>query len=333
MRNKFEMFINTNFNDYDPPEYLSDVERQRFLDSVAKMLEMNKLLKKSIDTINTSEVPLKLIEGLEGIIDDYLEMKTALDDSRTPKVNYSPNNIFNRIHSRHAQFFEPSSGNKSLMVIGAISNYEFFFGEKPLKKLEDLNSELEKKNKQIDGILEKLEKPSSERLLSDYAHEYGIEEGKNNDRSRKWLIAGIVISVLFILLVVASVFWEWFPQKLKLEEQINGVINNHEIINVPILATKVMLISLIVYFITFCFKQYSIQKHLSIINQQRKNAFNSYVLFDASMGEKDIHAKKALLMSLAKTIHESTNTGFISSKQAESPINQNIDLGKNISGS
>jgi hypothetical protein len=89
-----------------------------------------------------------------------------------------------------------------------------------------------------------------------------------------------------------------------------------------------MLVSLIVYFIYFCFKQYSIYKHLAVINQQKKNAFNSYTLFAAGIGEKDTETKKILLMSLARTIHESINTGFLSSKQAENPLIQNLDLGK-----
>lgn len=96
------------------------------------------------------------------------------------------------------------------------------------------------------------------------------------------------------------------------------------------LVTKVMLVSIIVYFIAFCFKQYSVFKHLSIVSQQRKNAFNSFVLFDAAIGEKDTESRKTLLMSLAKTIHESVNTGFLNSKNNDSPLIQNVDVGKII---
>jgi hypothetical protein len=119
---------------------------------------------------------------------------------------------------------------------------------------------------------------------------------------------------------------------MQLLNESNNIKSSHEIINVPVLATKVMLISLIIYFIVFCFKQYSIVKHLSVVNQQKKNAFNSYTLFAAAIGEKDMEAKKALLMSLAKTIHESINTGFLTSKQSEQSLIQNIDATKLASG-
>lgn len=332
MRSKFEGFLSINFDNYNVPDYLSEVEKQRFNDSVVRMLEMQKLIKKSVDIANTSEIPLKLVESLEGIIDDYQEMKNLLDASRIPKENYSPNNTFNRIHSTHANFFEPSSSNKTLMTINAISNYEFFFDEKSIKRLDQLNDELNEKNKRVDEILKKLENPSAEKVLADYAAEYAKEETYNNDRSLWWLIGGIFTTILFIALVVLSILYEWFPSKLKLENVMGGVNKTYEIINVPVLVTKVMLASLIIYFIVFCFRQYSIYKHLAIVNQQKKNAFNSYTLFAAAVGEKDLEAKKILLMSLARTIHESINSGFLPSKQSEPPLNQNFDLGKLTSG-
>lgn len=131
MSNQFENFLKINFDNYGVPDYLSPVEKQLFSDSVVRMLEMQKLLKKSVDIASTSEIPLKLIESLKGIIDDFEEMKKLLDDSKTPKAGYNPNNTFNRITSTHASFFEPSSSNKSLMTINAISNYEFFLTKSP----------------------------------------------------------------------------------------------------------------------------------------------------------------------------------------------------------
>lgn len=332
MASKFENFLKINFDDYNAPDYMSEVEKNRFNDSVIRMLEMQKLIRKSVDIERTSEIPFKLVEGLKGIIEDYQEMKKSLDASRIPKASYSPNDTFNRIEASHASFFEPSSSNKTLMIIGAISNYEFFFDEKQIKKLDELTIELNEKNNRVDEILRKLEKPSAEKVLADYASEYAEEETKNNERSFSWLVVGISTTVLFIAIVVLSILFEWFPSKLKLSNGLGDVNKTYEIINVPVLATKVMLVSLIVYFIVFCFRQYSIYKHLAVMNQQKKNAFNSYTLFAAAIGDKDLDAKKALLMSLARTIHESVNTGFLSPKQSNQPLIQNVDMGKLTSG-
>jgi hypothetical protein len=80
--------------------------------------------------------------------------------------------------------------------------------------------------------------------------------------------------------------------------------------------------------IVYCFKQYAIFSHLREVNQQKKNAFSSYTLFDAAVGDADTEAKRMLLMSLAKTIHEAVNTGFVGSKAADHPFMQSIDIGK-----
>jgi hypothetical protein len=321
-------FQEINSDEYSAPEYLSDEEKKRFNQSIVCLHEMSKLIKKTADTANTAEIPSKLLEGLKGIIEDFESLKKDFDKTRIAKANYNPNDTFNRVSSIHSNFFEPSSSNKNLIIIGAISNYEFFFGERPLKKLNDINYELDKKNERVDEILKKLENPSAERVLGDYAIEYAKEETKNNTISFRWIVAGIISTGLFITLIVFSIYCEWFPSKLRLENTSGNINNSSEIINVPVLVTKVMLVSLIIYFILFCFKQYSIYKHLAIVNQQKKNAFSSYNLFAAAVGDKDVEAKKVLLMSLARTIHESINSGFLSSKQSEQPLIQNVDMGK-----
>jgi hypothetical protein len=204
MREIFANFLKAGFEEYDAPAYLSEVEKQSFNNSVVRMLEMKKLIKKSIEIVNLVDVPFKLIDRLEGIVGDFMEMKVLLDESRTPKAGYTPNNIFNRIHSIHTNFFEPSSSNGTMMTINAISNYETFFADKSIDKLESLNAELDDKNKRVDQILLKLEKPSAEKVLSDYATEYENEEKKNNSKSVIWLFVGIGSTVLFIVLVLLS---------------------------------------------------------------------------------------------------------------------------------
>ena len=332
MKSTYELFLNINFDSYRPPDYLSDVEKQRFADSILRMLEMQKLIQKAVQIAITAEIPLKLVQGLEGIIEEFVELRKELDNSNTPKPNYNPNNVFNHIEAVHNNFFSPSSSNKTLIIINTISSYEFLFDEKSIKRLDGLNTELEEKNRRVDEILKRLEKPSAEKVLADYALEYSGEESKNDRKSSWWLIVGILTTALFIVMLICSISNEWFPSKLRLENESNNGISSYEIINVPVLITKVMLVSLIIYFIVFSFRQYSVYKHLTVVNQQKKNAFNSYTLFAAAVGEKDTEAKKALLMSLAKTIHEFINTGFLSSKQPDQPLVQNLDLGKLNSG-
>jgi hypothetical protein len=77
------------------------------------------------------------------------------------------------------------------------------------------------------------------------------------------------------------------------------------------------MISITIFFISFCFKQYSVNRHLSTINKHRANAFGSYKLFEALA--KDGPEKNVLLHQLAKAIYEQTSTGFINDKGGINP--------------
>lgn len=333
MSNKFEQINAITFDTYSPPEYLSDTEKNRFNDSVVRLREIHTLLATAVSIASTTSIPARIKIELEGIIEDYLKIKSDLDDSKSYKPDYNFNNVSNRITSFHNEFFESRSSNSKMLLINLISNYQNITSIEQRKRLDDINSQLTEKNKRVDEILRKLESPSAERVLADYANEYNTAETKNNDISRKWLRVGIISTLVFIFLIICSILFEWFPTKIKLETVNNFSTSSqsttiHEIINIPVLATKILLVSIVIFLLVFCFKQYSIHKHLATVNQHRKNAFNSYVLFAAAIGEKDTEAKKAILMSLAKTIHESITTGFLTSKLSDHPIIQNLELGK-----
>lgn len=328
MTQQFELLSEITFNNYDAPEYLSNEEKNRFIESVVRLREIHTLLAKATNIAKTTSIPKRLTNELSGIIEDFFKLKKELDASKTPKTDYNFNNVVNNITGFHNSFFESRGSNSMMLLINTISNYEFISDLEYRDKLVMLQTQLEEKNSRADEILRKLENPSAERILADYAKEYEKHETSNNEASRSWLITGIVFAAIFITLIVLSIHREWFPATLKLETITNNASSTSEILNIPVLVTKALLISLLIFFIVFSFKQYSIYKHLATINQHKKNAFNSYVLFDAAIGEKDAETRKALLASLAKTIHEAINTGFLSSKLPDQPLIQNVELGK-----
>ncbi|HEX5155404.1 MAG TPA: hypothetical protein VFW07_28375 [Parafilimonas sp.] len=332
MNQDYEKILATELASMQAPEFLSQVDKDRFNESIVRMIEMQTLLRKAIYIIQNATIPLGLLKDFEGIATDYNKLINLIDSVKNPNNSQNISKIFESIRASHLAFFEISSSNRPMAIINSIRNYEPFFDENSIKRFTALNTDLENKNKRAEEILSKLEKPSAERVLSNYAEEYKKEELKNNKKSNVWLIAGIGTTAVFINLIIFSIFLNWFPSKLTLFDTKNHVQNSHEIINIPVLLIKALLISLIIYFIVFSFKQYSIHKHLAVTNQQKKNAFDSYTLFAAAVGENDIEAKKILLMSLAKTIHESINTGFISSKQNDQPLIQNVDVGKLLTG-
>lgn len=316
------------------PEYLSEHQKGLYNDSVIRLMEIGELIVYAVDIVNATSVPLVLSNNLNRVIEEFLDFKNNLSSiSPQSSANYI-SSLSTSIYNYHSSFFAASSSNKNMMIITAITNYNTLIAQKSLSEFSEVTArwnketeEFKKKATLVDAVLAELETPSAEKVLSNYANEYKKEAKSNNTSAYQWLSGAIGLSILFVVAVILSIYCEWFPSVLKLTNIDNGKVSSHEIIHIPVLVTKVLLVSILVFIIVFCFRQYSIYKNLSVINMQRMNAFNSYVLFVTAIGESDVEAKKALLMSLAKTIHESINTGFLAMKDGNSPV-QNIDLSK-----
>jgi hypothetical protein len=140
-----------------------------------------------------------------------------------------------------------------------------------------------------------------------------------------WLITSILISIASLWVFICAIKGKWFQPIIKLTDTRAGVTYTNEVFDFPLLISKAVIISFILFIISFCFRQYSINKNLQVINGQRKNAIDSYVLFEAS-AESENAAKNVLLMQLAKSIYQMTLTGVLSGKQAEVSNNQLLEL-------
>jgi len=316
------------------PEFLEGVEVQRYRSLVEKLTIIANLLSKCKNIVGSVKVPNEIDMDLDLMIREYTDMKKSLEQIHHPRRSGSFDERFAIIERYYKSFFSNSISNNNILVINTISSFESLVTIEKASELDALSIELKSKSDELkekselaDHILRKLENPSAERVLSDYASEYQTEANLNDKIAYRWLVGAVLLVVLFVSSVVLSIQFEWFPSILKLTSTSGGRESTNEIINIPVLVTKLMVISILIFVIIFCFRQYSIYKNLSVLNRLRMNAFNSYVLFVGAMGERDSEAKKALLISLAKTIHESVNTGFLSIKEGGGPV-QNIDLSK-----
>ena len=80
------------------------------------------------------------------------------------------------------------------------------------------------------------------------------------------------------------------------------------------MVTKVLVIAVVIFLMSFSFKQYSINKHLQTLNTQRQKALNSYKLFTTSISKDDTNSHNALMIQVAKAIYEPQSTGFLNEK-------------------
>ena len=82
-----------------------------------------------------------------------------------------------------------------------------------------------------------------------------------------------------------------------------------------------MIFAVQIFVISFSFRQYSINKHLSTINKHRQNGLNSFKLFVESINKEDYESRNSLMLQLAKAIYKKTTTGYINDK------NQGVNSG------
>ncbi|MCX6164166.1 MAG: hypothetical protein NTU73_04785 [Ignavibacteriae bacterium] len=185
-----------------------------------------------------------------------------------------------------------------------------------IKELSELSASFESELKDSKSILINLRTDAAKKVVYDYSNifleqanihsNYNPKEKwfKKYGIAEKWLFLG---STMIIVLVIFIIFmYELFPTSV------------NDKIDIPNLVTKISLLSIIIFVITFSFKQYSINKHLHTLNKHRENVLNSYQLFLSAISSDDATVKNALMLEVAKSIYEQGKTGFISERDSDS---------------
>jgi hypothetical protein len=182
-----------------------------------------------------------------------------------------------------------------------------------VKNSQEIENRVKEQGSSIKTMYEEFKKTASLDSTSNYAKIFKDESDKYQNASRWWILSGIFIFILFL----ASVFVFNVFDKLPTE----NIIDGSAVYQISNIILKVTIIALIVFFVSFSVRQFSINSHLSAINKHRHNAFNSYKLFVETISPDDSTNRHNLMLQLAKAIYEQTNTGYIS------------DKGNNVNGS
>lgn len=217
-----------------------------------------------------------------------------------------------------------------------------------IKKLGDVNklyadfqTDIGEKSKDIDSIMNGLRATASESIFLNYSRIF-IEESEKHSSfkfwekvkektvpvfkvgaAEKWILAGLILVGLFALLFLTGRANNYFPIVEAVLNQ-NGDTTNIYAIVISLL-TRLLIISIWIYLITFCFRQFSVNKHLATVNKHRANALNSYKLFVDTIGKEDAPARHELMLQVAKAIYEQTQTGHLS-KQGDAGNSSIIEL-------
>jgi hypothetical protein len=221
--------------------------------------------------------------------------------------------------------FDKNNSNSNtanlLLVYNTLKGYKFANLEGSNKEIDEIKQNIREKQKQVDELLNLMQQKATSTTVVDYAAIFGAEATKYSSSkvkngsilgsAERWLITSFITIILFILFIKNIGFF--------ITVDFSKAIS---IVTIQLI-TRLIIISIFLYVMTFCFKQYSVHKHLHTLNTHRQNILNSFKLFIESIDKNDTVMRNALMMEVARAIYESGETGYITSKS-------NSDTGSSI---
>jgi cation transport regulator ChaB len=153
---------------------------------------------------------------------------------------------------------------------------------------------MKKNTEEIEGLLESAKKATAQTGITVNSGIFDVQAEKNNKSARKWLTAGIIISIILIIYLVYVTF----------------TIKNST--DIPSIVTKLFLTTIGYYVLYQVIKNYNVNMHLHTLNIHRANVLKTFESFVKS--SDDPHIKDLLLTKAADAIFNSGETGYLSGK-------------------
>ena len=327
-----EAIIKLDLNNLQPPNILTDSDKDNFNSVKLKLEDILKLLKKLAPIASLQQVPSSIRLSFKGIADEFLQCYNEISqhsiNGETSTVTEQLKQKLKRVESYCFTFYNVNTVPNALFTISSLLFYSKDFDEDIKSNLSTLKSDLITQVAAAKALKDELSEKASIVTISNYAETFAQQETSNNTNAFNWALCGCTILIFFITGLVCSIHCNWFPNTIILTSKSGNIISTQEIFNYPILITKAFIISMFVYIITFCFKQYNINKHLEVIHQHKKNSLNSYKLFEASLQNVDDTIKNTLLQEVAKAIYSLPNSGFIANAKESSKESNFFDITK-----
>lgn len=311
------------------PSTVPEISKKNFFHAINQLGIVRNYIERALTVCQTMGVPSPLEKELESILTTYLDNINHLEKTfqdRNPG-NQQLQQTLSRLTTYYQSFFEISIGSKTMTTISAIicSSNSLSIHEEILKRTDLMSSQVQDRITKADTLIQALNKKASEEVVANYAKIFEEEEGINEKLSKKWFITSISVATAFLIFILASSYFDFLNVYHGTTNASLGTINYSN------LTSKIIIVSVWLYFISFSFKQYSINKHLQTLNSHRKNALNSYKLFSGSIDTEDAASRNALMLQVAKAIYEYNTTGYLSNKQAEGSNSGLLEITKYIS--
>lgn len=152
---------------------------------------------------------------------------------------------------------------------------------------------------QVTDALSRLEHAASAEAAGRLSKFYKDQVATHEKRARLWLLSAIASAVV---LAVASV---GIFQGVSVEGDLTGVRFARDAIS------RLLILGLVGYAVSFCARGYRAQTHLGIVCQQKANALDTFGLFQESV-DSDA-AREAMILELVRTVFATSDSGYLDS--------------------
>lgn len=314
----------------------SDIGTAGFPELESKLTTLKSLINELILLIEVlPDIPSIYVDTLFSYIDTFNANGDNLLDYRPEQVNSSSVkssyvNSVDNLYSTMLTGYSPNSDNNRMSFVSLytlLKQRQADSLNSSIGEAERIKQEFSELKIKTESLLTSLQDRGKEVTLHDYSKVFSSQANLHSNWNKSelgsaqiWLIATIAMIILFITFVCNV------DRIYPIDTNQNGTIITIEYL------TRVLIISFLIYVITFCAKQFNIQQHLSTVNKHRENTLNSYKLFIDSMGESDSEIKQALMMEVAKAIYESGQTGYLTNGDKSDGSPSLIELTKYVGG-
>jgi hypothetical protein len=295
------------------PVGLTGSQLADFRDGKHKLSIIKKVLDRAVAASDVfPDAPTNMTIPLNEYTAQVEECYTALSailDSFPDSTQYwnRIKNTIEHIRNQYVNYFEPNASNRFLSVCGSFSillNNDF---EAVTNSLASGHQKIEDGLKQIHDLQKILKDQAGKKVAADYSKIFQRQEEVHASIAKSWLKWTVSVAVCTLALLILSFTFDIF--------HIYGKTG----INYPNIFSKLVVVSLLIYCITFCARQYSVNKNLESINNHRKNALNSFALFIETISPEDANTRNTLILQVAKAIYDNVGSGYLPNQDVSSP--------------
>lgn len=174
--------------------------------------------------------------------------------------------------------------------------------------------EIETKKKQIDDIITKAREASAAAGAAVFTQDFDREATKLSDNAGKWLKAAAALgSATFVIAVLT---WFWTQTGLDSGQIVQKV------------ASKFIVLSILLTATLWCGKIYKALMHKSAINRHRALSLQTFQAF--SSAASDLQTKDAVLLETTRSIFSQSMTGYVDSATSADSDARVIEIVKSI---